>query len=48
MKCSNCGSSIGCSCQQRTASDGKRCCSKCIMAYEKKLKQLKRGRYANR
>lgn len=34
----NCGTSMGCSCQRRVASDGKSCCSSCISAYEVNLK----------
>jgi hypothetical protein len=43
-KCSNCGiSHSGCPCNtKKKASDGKQCCTKCIAAYEAKLKQLKR------
>lgn len=36
--CPNCGTQLGCSCQLRTASDGKKVCSTCITAYENKLK----------
>ena len=36
--CSNCKTSISCSCQKRTASDGKSCCSKCVAKYEQSLK----------
>ena len=32
---------MGCGCNKRKASDGKMCCTKCIAAYEAKLKQLK-------
>lgn len=35
--CSNCGSSITCSCQIRTATDGKPCCSNCVALYEQTL-----------
>jgi hypothetical protein len=38
MKCANCGNKLSCSCQQRTASNGKSCCSQCITAYEASLK----------
>ena len=34
MNCQNCGATHGCSCQERVASDGKKCCSTCIMNYE--------------
>lgn len=33
MKCPNCGTSLGCSCQQRVAGDGTSCCSQCVTAY---------------
>ncbi|HOK59505.1 MAG TPA: hypothetical protein PK432_00830 [Candidatus Dojkabacteria bacterium] len=36
-----CGNKLGCSCQRRRASDGTMRCTKCIAAYEAKLKQLK-------
>lgn len=36
--CLNCGTSLGCSCQKRVASDGKSVCANCISAYEVKLK----------
>jgi hypothetical protein len=38
MKCANCGSKMTCSCQQRTASDGKSVCSNCVTAYEASLR----------
>lgn len=41
MNCSNCSTKVGCKCSLRKASDGKMCCTKCIAAYEAKLKQLK-------
>ncbi len=41
MKCSNCGTNVGCKCSLRKASNGQMCCTKCIAAYEAKLKQLK-------
>ena len=37
--CLNCGSSLGCSCQKRVASDGKSVCANCITAYEVNLKK---------
>ena len=37
-KCSNCGSTMTCGCQKRTASDGKQVCSTCATAYENLLK----------
>jgi hypothetical protein len=36
--CSNCGIKMGCSCQRRTASDGKSVCSSCVINYEEQLK----------
>ncbi len=39
--CSNCGSSLGCSCQKRTASDGRQVCVSCMQAYEAKLAAAK-------
>jgi len=38
-RCGNCGVTMTCSCQKRTASDGKVGCAKCIPAYQKTLKQ---------
>jgi len=35
----NCGTSLGCSCQKRVASDGKSVCANCISAYEVNLKK---------
>ncbi len=35
--CQNCGTSINCSCQVRTASDGKQVCSTCVTSYEQNL-----------
>lgn len=34
MNCPNCGAVLNCSCKLRTASDGKRCCTMCVAAYE--------------
>ena len=39
--CQNCKRALGCSCSQRLASDGKRCCSFCIGQYEITLKARK-------
>lgn len=41
MKCANCGTGLSCGCQQRQASDGRRCCSKCIGQYESVIKLRK-------
>ncbi len=38
-KCLNCGATLTCGCQKRTAKDGKACCSSCIASYESKLKR---------
>jgi hypothetical protein len=38
MNCSNCNSNISCSCQVRTASDGKKVCVNCLTNYEQQLK----------
>jgi hypothetical protein len=37
-KCNNCSANLGCSCQVRTASDGRSVCSNCVMQYENMLK----------
>ena len=37
MRCGNCNTKHGCSCQARTASDGKKCCSICLPGYEKSI-----------
>lgn len=34
MRCPNCNTKHGCSCQARKASDGKGCCSICLRGYE--------------
>ena len=36
--CSNCGKTLSCGCQRRTASNGKAVCSSCLSSYEKSLK----------
>ncbi len=41
MNCPNCNSQLSCGCQKKLASDGKTVCTKCILAYEKKLATLK-------
>jgi hypothetical protein len=43
MNCTNCGAKLGCSCQKRTASDGRPVCASCIAAYEAGLKSIKVG-----
>lgn len=37
-KCANCGATMSCGCQKRTASNGTSACSACITALEGKLK----------
>lgn len=37
--CKNCGATITCGCQDRTASNGIVVCSNCIAIYEQNLKQ---------
>jgi len=37
-KCNNCNTNLGCTCQVRTASDGRSVCSNCVKAYEAQLK----------
>jgi len=36
-QCTNCGRTITCGCQERTASDGKKTCSSCNTQYEQTL-----------
>ena len=43
-KCPNCGAGLGCSCQLRTASDGKQVCNNCATKYEKELEVKKINR----
>ena len=38
-QCPNCNTAISCSCQIRTATDGKQVCSNCISSYEDKIAQ---------
>ena len=45
MICPSCKNKVGCKCSLRRASDGTQCCTKCIAAYEAKLKQLKLKRW---
>lgn len=37
--CTNCQGKLGCSCQKRTASNGKSVCTLCITGYEESLKK---------
>lgn len=37
-KCNNCNTNLGCSCQQRVASDGRSVCANCITQYENQLR----------
>lgn len=41
MVCPNCKTKLSCGCSRRRASNGAQCCTKCIAAYEAKLKQQK-------
>jgi|688.fasta_scaffold2688412_2 hypothetical protein len=36
-KCNNCQTALGCSCQQRKATDGTVVCNNCLVSYENKL-----------
>ncbi len=38
MTCSNCKSTLGCSCQRRVASNGAAVCAACLTNYEASLK----------
>ena len=40
-QCTNCGNTLSCGCQKRTASDGKAVCTNCITKYENKLLETK-------
>lgn len=39
--CPNCGHTLSCGCQKRTASDGKSVCSQCVSNYERQLAAAK-------
>lgn len=41
MKCTNCGTTFGCSCKKRQASNGTACCQSCITEYENSLNAKK-------
>jgi hypothetical protein len=43
-KCPNCGATVTCSCQYRTASNGTKCCINCILTYENKIAQEKQNK----
>lgn len=43
-KCSNCGVSLGCSCKERVATDGKKCCTLCVTNYEQSIKNGNSGK----
>lgn len=47
QQCSNCNSRLSCTCEQRTASDGKKVCSNCLSSYEHALQQLKTASSTN-
>jgi hypothetical protein len=36
--CSNCGRTLSCGCQRKTASDGRSVCGNCISQYETSIK----------
>lgn len=38
-KCLNCGKTLSCGCEKRTAKDGKSCCKACVATYEKSIKK---------
>ena len=38
--CKNCSVKLSCGCQRRRAKNGTSCCSKCVMAVNKKTAQL--------
>lgn len=40
MTCLNCKSTLGCSCQKKTASNGASVCVACLLNYENSLKGL--------
>lgn len=40
-KCPNCGAPVSCTCKLRTASDGKKVCTSCIIKYEADLNLIK-------
>jgi hypothetical protein len=40
MTCINCGATLSCGCQQRTASNGGSACTNCIASYENKIALL--------
>lgn len=37
-QCLNCQKPLSCTCKLRTASDGTKCCTSCIQAYEQHIK----------
>lgn len=44
--CSNCGTAITCGCQDRIATDGTPCCTKCVDKYNRE-RQVKTENVAN-
>lgn len=40
MTCINCGATLSCGCQQRTASNGAAVCTNCVTSYESKIALL--------
>ena len=47
-QCGNCQASLGCSCQIKTASDGKSVCANCISAYEAHLQAQRNNAALNK
>lgn len=45
MNCPNCKNKLSCVCQRRTASDGKQCCSKCVVQYNNSIDKSKQQKY---
>ncbi len=45
-QCKNCKAVMGCSCNQRKASDGTICCSSCIHKLEETLRAQKKAKLA--
>jgi len=46
MQCQNCKTTLGCSCQQRIASDGRPTCTSCLQKYEQQLKNAQAAKLA--
>lgn len=41
--CPNCGAKITCGCQKRIATDGRQCCSKCVVLLNARILKQKRN-----